>query len=1031
MSDDATSDLFQSIYDDAPEGPQHPMDVDLPILPEQDLAGSIKGMYRLLDLISEQGSGGLVDKIIIAQDSLQSFVNAISPGAYISLTKVNFKALDRYILKPTGIYGGKEEIVRFLSSISVVDDTLAAKLLFQGNGSHARATLRSGLYIVRSSSESRSEEQVVALISPEHAESIVWNEHNSDDELSESDQDESDRMFSFEVAKTNEQEESVSVRKGFKCTTELLDIPERHPECKLDAEYFKPRLLQGETTQGMLTVKYRPMRRIAELYSFQKFNELQLESLLKNDSLVISEGLPSEALEILIRLGLHKRYPQECQAWKQEVLGIERSSHAEVDTETKTMKEKLAASEARVTELFLSHFFQNVVNIFPVLHDLIPQVPHGATDLQALIDLHPRIGEQLHEELRRAELKRVRDSEFKRLKMQIHLIDFLSRKLSRIDEARWVTLIDSILHDNTQQTSNILESIARECPPPDRGRSWMGSWETRYVGKLLREAEEDLIRTSDTHFASDLGEISERLPILQSATGATIEALKAHFEIVAPRLSKKLAHIALRIQEEDFSRTIGLEIAARNEGILHDSDRSLIEKINTLSKSSPSSHILRIDSVEQRKSYWSSTSYELTGSRESMEDAMLLFTVHLMQLTAQDQHNLQLDPTATPFPRFKTSHSFLLPLGHSICHSQLLDGERLLLVVIDRTGNLLLYLDNLAAIENAIDRGRAKILHRDKIGQEFLLAFDESKRMLGVVACEKLQLHVFIHDTTRGFQASGSAINMTSWYPEGVTIVHTCFICGSEDLLLVDSQALGRIFSLTTMQFRPATLNLHEIPSSLYSSPDGSCFVAFFSGNSGPRVSAFHWSTFGSVEGHALVISGIFLGDPLSLTSLVSRSCVHLIKLDLQAHACQSVALDITRKITEFMFKERGVRGQSRKGSNFTAHNCLLDCHVEVWTRFPVLAAIQRTAISSSSTRRGRRLLFVTNRDMNSFTPTFRTSSTRLRKRPKSQQETFSKRSLDLSPQSHLQSLLMNSEWTGNGRFLDSKQENGLWTSYA
>lgn len=59
-------------------------------------------------------------------------------------------------------------------------------------------------------------DQDVALISPEHAESIVWNEHNSDDELSESDQDESDRMFSFEVAKTNEQEESVSVRKGFK-----------------------------------------------------------------------------------------------------------------------------------------------------------------------------------------------------------------------------------------------------------------------------------------------------------------------------------------------------------------------------------------------------------------------------------------------------------------------------------------------------------------------------------------------------------------------------------------------------------------------------------------------------------------------------------------------------------------------------------------------------------------------------------------------------------------------------------------------
>jgi hypothetical protein len=37
------------------------MDVDVPLPQhdELDLAYSIKGMYRILDLISEQGSGGL------------------------------------------------------------------------------------------------------------------------------------------------------------------------------------------------------------------------------------------------------------------------------------------------------------------------------------------------------------------------------------------------------------------------------------------------------------------------------------------------------------------------------------------------------------------------------------------------------------------------------------------------------------------------------------------------------------------------------------------------------------------------------------------------------------------------------------------------------------------------------------------------------------------------------------------------------------------------------------------------------------
>jgi hypothetical protein len=51
------------------------------------------------------------------------------------------------------------------------------------------------------------------LISPEHARAIVWTE---EEETALMDIDEeSDRLFTFEVAKTNEQEEGVAVRPGF------------------------------------------------------------------------------------------------------------------------------------------------------------------------------------------------------------------------------------------------------------------------------------------------------------------------------------------------------------------------------------------------------------------------------------------------------------------------------------------------------------------------------------------------------------------------------------------------------------------------------------------------------------------------------------------------------------------------------------------------------------------------------------------------------------------------------------------------
>jgi len=68
--------------------------------------------------------------VIIAQDSLRRFINAISPGAYATITKVDFKILDRLSIKPLGIYGCKNEIVRLLLSIGAIDKKLCVVFVF-------------------------------------------------------------------------------------------------------------------------------------------------------------------------------------------------------------------------------------------------------------------------------------------------------------------------------------------------------------------------------------------------------------------------------------------------------------------------------------------------------------------------------------------------------------------------------------------------------------------------------------------------------------------------------------------------------------------------------------------------------------------------------------------------------------------------------------------------------------------------------------------------------------------------------------
>jgi len=256
-----------------------------------------------------------------------------------------------------------------------------------------------------------------------------------------------------------------------------------------------------------------------------------------------------------------------------------------------------------------------------------------------------------------------------------------------------------------------------------------------------------------------------------------------------------------------------------------------------------------------------------------------------------------------------------------------------------------------------------------------------------VLTIPQLQLNVFVYDESQGFTASGSTINLNSWYSEETTIKKACFTSGSEELLLVNSQAIARVFSLTTMQFRcvpsvnqilgvtltnfrPASLDLHHVPIDVHSSPDGSCFLIVTSDGASTSIMAYHWSTFGSTNGVSLPIADWAGDSKLVITSLVRRGAVHLLRLDLLAHTCSSVALDITRKITEFKFREKDSGGALSRDALLTVHNCLMDCHADVWTRFPVLPAVQRATISSNDRCR-RSILIVTDRDHDRYQPHF------------------------------------------------------------
>lgn len=179
---------------------------------------------------------------------------------------------------------------------------------------------------------------------------------------------------------------------------------------------------------------------------------------------------------------------------------------------------------------------------------------------------------------------------------------------------------------------------------------------------------------------------------------------------------------------------------------------------------------------------------------------------------------------------------------------------------------------------------------------------------------------------------------------------------------------LTSISKVMQFVYRPAHVQLSEPPRKVFSTPDGSCLLLV--GRNG--VHAIHWATFGSNRGTLLDIPFIDSGS-FAVTSLERRNIVYILMLDPSRAICGSVALSITSQSTEFIFR---AQCSNRDGMGVvleqkTFHNCLIDCHSDIWTRFPVVPAVERNILSSSG-RFDPALAFITPRDHRRYAPYFR-----------------------------------------------------------
>ncbi|KAI5122457.1 hypothetical protein M0805_008768 [Coniferiporia weirii] len=1012
-----------------------------------DLVDNIKGMYRILDLISEQGSGGLVDKVIIAQKSSGRLINDLKPKAYKDLTKIDFKALDDTRVKPLGIYGSKSQIVRFLSALGVIDSRTEMLLNAAQDASTVSPTLRPGLYALTVQGDSAAErrlyvifwpedttwddnaistvrrnritfmryltkitDQIMVLISDAHGGALVWEDPESgvDDGSSvmtmDDMEEETDRLFSFEVSKANEQEENVRIRPGFDFKSSFIKESSVPEDLSSGGKQSWTRLVAGDTKQGLLTVTYNPPQRSRKNFYETFQNSMQLKAALfaENRTLRLSRSLSYDAIHILIKNGLSNQYPEAISTFEKQEIAVEELLKTEKENRAEQITKDIEAEESRLTSALETYFVGKVLSQFSKLEeaalrdrnrDEVPSKEAQDTDreyMKGLFELHPTLLQKVRESQPDEKFTSIRSDgrEFSKAMRKVFICDhiFSHYTLSKTERLIVWELVDSgvesgsmkdaakFLKDDDGHHGSVLSSIASGITKIGRGVVTIATGfpaEPEGPVKEARAATRDL-KASD--FFNRVDSILENWPELIQGVQETFNVAHSHFAKNIKDALRILPHKLMHEQKEQCKRLLAREMETSINSRLKNLHSQLFDELEqAYSSERDCQHVVYLESLElQTSSYRYSESYRCQGHHITQSEPSLKYTIRPLELKEHDKQQMKMDPSFIPKPAFAAQYAydFNLPVGAEIRLLQLLENNKCLVIVEDRGHDLHIFLENLSNLDAAIANGRSKkVIKREKTGHDIVVAYDEGRRVLVVCGIDtqkpSVQLHCFAFDERyTSLQGQGSAINLMGWYTEVPKIIRVLFVSGTDEFALIEESGKVRIFSSVTQQFRPAILQLPASPMSTFGTPDGSCLAAVFDQGNGFSLRVYHWASLGSHEGFSFYFPDLPGQVPL-ISALDEKKNVHLIWMDLKDNSCRSSGIDITCQITEFQFREKNSKNTTQSDQRRTAHNSLVDCHSDVWTRFPVVPAVRRQAIVSSELRREKSILFVTTARIN------------------------------------------------------------------
>ncbi|KAG8693956.1 hypothetical protein FRC09_010163, partial [Ceratobasidium sp. 395] len=801
-------------------------------------------------------------------------------------------------------------------------------------------------------------EQIVALVSPDQAKALVWDTGARNKDLPPDqidNDDDASRLFSFEVSESLEQEEDATASSGFTVHADPKHFPR-------NADKVETKLVPGEHKAALLVSVHETSSKDHRVFS-ETINQMRLRKVIEASGNQPQMQLGELSLEGLICLadnGLREKYREPFQKYERHMRDLDATRSTTEAQDRRKIDQAIRRDTPMIREE-IRHSLNVTTNI-----------SHEPEASVSLYSRYPGLSKAEANIQRKNRFDQVSDKRFQSLKSKWILIrEFLMAEPLPSETAQ-AEFVNDVL--------NAPEGMPPPRPPPPKspprrtvvafgGIMWGADTGARNFvgGSYPRDTtpKPKPASLTDPQFVSEVRPLQELFPVLRELTDQIYDSLRAGLSIVEARILGEEVEKLISTEQEHLTEVAG---RARRDNLRREQSQafnSLISELReAMSTSAP--HIIYVESLEnlwQGNTRSGHASYRWSGRHVIWRGDRTRHCIYPLGLTEQDSQLCQSNEAHVPAPKLESRHKFEFTVdpGRSIEFLHLVRDK--CLVVVSEPGKSHIYIEDNLALDQSINRKSGKVIlnHHSLGGPRCLFAFDQATRLLAIVHGEKeLKLSVYIFDEQfSGLRSRGSSVPLKGWYDAEVRIEKVCFVSGKEEVCLIEDTGRARVFSLITQQFRSATLQISPPIIDAFSAPDGSClFITVADQNAQrprDRLLAFHWASFGSNQ------KGIHITDlppsdvARTVTRLEGRGRNYVLTYLSTTRSLSSVAVQVKQKATEFSFRSTQHGTQAAAAETF--NNSLIDCHLEVWTRFPVVPAVSRCTLVPVS-RQPRKIVF-------------------------------------------------------------------------